>query len=472
MKKQDLFRNIPKVDDLLNNDKIKNKIGEEPREIIKYFIDEELMTLRKTISQLESSQIDKFEVNEERIIESILSKTQKYTQMNLRSVVNGTGIVIHTNLGRSCISESVAKEVFEIATKYSNLEFNLETGKRGHRYNHIEELICRLTGAEGALVVNNNAAAVMLVLDTLASNKEAIVSRGELVEIGGSFRVPDVMKRSGTVLREVGTTNKTHLRDYHNAITEETGVLLKVHTSNYRILGFTKSVEREDLVKLGKEKNIPVYEDLGSGLLFDFSETIKIIDEPTVQEIIKDGVDVISFSGDKMLGGPQAGIIIGKKQYIEAMKYNQLTRALRVDKMTLAALEGTLRQYLDRDSLIKENPTIKNILLKPEKIHEKAENLKETLNQITNLSTKIIEDTSQVGGGSMPLTELKTYGLAFLLKGFKPDEISKGLRFASNPIVGRIKNNQFMIDLRTVETSEFNKIKESLIEVISGGNNV
>lgn len=471
MKKQDLFRNIPKVDDLLNNKRIMNKIGDEPREIIKNFIDQELSELRQTIGKLDDSQIDAFEINEDELVESIIINTKKYTQMNLRSVINGTGIVIHTNLGRSCVSESVAKEVFEIATKYSNLEFDLMTGKRGHRYNHIEELICRLTGAEGAMVVNNNAAAVMLVLDTLAKNKEAIVSRGELVEIGGSFRVPDVMKRSGTALREVGTTNKTHLRDYHNAITEETGVLLKVHTSNYRILGFTKSVEREALVKLGKEKNVPVYEDLGSGLLFDFSDTINI-DEPTVQEIVQTGVDVISFSGDKMLGGPQAGIIIGKKKYIEAMKYNQLTRALRVDKMTLAALEATLRQYLDMDSLVAHNPTLKNILLTPEKIHKKAEELKVILDEISDVTTKIIEDTSQVGGGSMPLTELKTYGLVLSIQGMKPDDISRALRLASNPIVGRIKNDQYIIDLRTVEVNAFARIKESLTEIIPGGNNV
>ena len=471
MTKQDLFRNIPKVDDLLSNERIENKIGEKPRGLIKFFIDEELTNLRKIIAQLESSEIDGFEIDKTKIIDSIILKTKEYTQMNLRSVVNGTGIVIHTNLGRSCISESVAKEVYEIATKYSNLEFNLKTGKRGHRYNHIEEIICRLTGAEGALVVNNNAAAVMLVLDTLAKNKEAIVSRGELVEIGGSFRVPDVMKRSGTVLREVGTTNKTHLRDYENEITEETGVLLKVHTSNYRILGFTKSVEREALVKLGSEKNIPVYEDLGSGLLVDFSDAMNI-DEPTVQAIVKKGIDVISFSGDKMLGGPQAGIIIGKKKYIEAMKYNQLTRALRVDKMTLVALEGTLRQYLDMDSLKKSNPTIKNILIKPEMIRKKAENLKNILDQLTDVTTKIIEDTSQVGGGSMPLTELKTYGLVLYIKDLKPDDISKVLRSASNPIVGRIKNDQFILDLRTIEPKQFKKVEESIIEVLSGGKNV
>lgn len=471
MKKQELFRNIPKVDDLLRNQMIINRIGEKPREIIKFFIGEELSDLRKTIGKLDDSQVEKFEININELIESIIINTKKYTQMNLRTVINGTGIVIHTNLGRSCVSESVAKEVFEIATKYSNLEFDLTTGKRGHRYNHIEELICRITGAEGAMVVNNNAAAVMLVLDTLANNKEAIVSRGELVEIGGSFRVPDVMKRSGTSLREVGTTNKTHLRDYRNAITEETGVLLKVHTSNYRILGFTKSVEREDLVKLGKENNIPVYEDLGSGLLFDFSDSINI-DEPTVQEIVKTGVDVISFSGDKMLGGPQAGIIIGKKEYIEAMKYNQLTRALRVDKMTLAALEGTLRQYLDMESLLTNNPTLKNILLEAEKIRKKAKKLKVMLEEISNLTTQIIEDTSQVGGGSMPLTELKTYGLVLSIQGMKPDDISNALRMASNPIVGRIKNDQYIIDLRTVEINAFEKIKKSLIEIISGGNNV
>lgn len=471
MKKNDLFRSIPKVDDLLNNSIIDNYIGDGSRDIIKYFIDQELSRLRNIISQLEASEIEDFRINEKELIERILHQTKEYTQMNLRSVINGTGIVIHTNLGRSCISESVANEVLKIATSYSNLEFDLSSGKRGHRYNHIEELICRLTGAEGAMVVNNNAAAVMLVLDTLAKNKEAIVSRGELVEIGGSFRVPDVMKRSGTILREVGTTNKTHLRDYVSAINDETGVLLKVHTSNYRILGFTDTVEREALVKLGNEKNIPVYEDLGSGLLFDFSKYINV-DEPTVQDVVKSGIDVISFSGDKMLGGPQAGIIVGKKKYIEAMKYNQLTRALRVDKMTLAALEGTLREYLDENTIIKNNPTLRNILINPEVINDKANKLKECLENINGLSTSIIEDTSQVGGGSMPLTELKTYALVITIEGFKPDEISNNLRLSSNPVVGRIKNDQYIIDLRTVESKEFKIIKESLIEIISGGKNV
>jgi len=471
MKKQDLFRSIPKVDDLLNNKRIKNYLGDGSREIVKYFIDEELSILRRKISQLDASALDEFKIDDEVLTQTIIKKAKEYAQMNLRSVVNGTGIVIHTNLGRSCISESVAEEVFKIATCYSNLEFDLSTGKRGHRYNHIEELICRLTGAEGAMVVNNNAAAVMLVLDTLASNKEAIVSRGELVEIGGSFRVPDVMKRSGTVLREVGTTNKTHLRDYENAMNEATGILLKVHTSNYRILGFTETVEREALVKLGEESKVPVYEDLGSGLLFDFSEFLNV-DEPTVQAIVKSGIDVISFSGDKMLGGPQAGIIIGKKKYIEAMKYNQLTRALRVDKMTLAALEGTLREYLDKSSIIKNNPTLRNILITPEGIYAKTKALKALLEDVEGLSTPIIEDVSQVGGGSMPLTELKTYGLVINLKGFKPDEISKALRVSSNPIVGRIKNDQFMIDLRTIERKEFTIVKKAVIEIISGGKNV
>jgi L-seryl-tRNA(Ser) seleniumtransferase len=391
--------------------------------------------------------------------------------MNLKKVINGTGIVIHTNLGRSCINEQMAKEIYKIASNYSNLEFNLETGKRGHRYTHVEDIICLLTGAESALVVNNNAAAVMLVLDTLAKGKEAIVSRGELVEIGGSFRIPDVMERSGTILKEVGTTNKTHLRDYQHAISSETGMLLKVHTSNYRILGFTESVNREDLVALGKDNNIPVYEDLGSGLLFDFSNYFSMT-EPTIKEVVNSGVDIVSFSGDKMLGGPQTGIIIGKKEYIEKMKYNQLTRALRVDKMTLAALEITLRQYFDKKLTIKNIPTIRNIIIDSSEIKKKADKLFNLLAEIDKLNLEIIKDTSQVGGGSMPLTEFETYALNISVDNISPNNLAKSLRMCNFPIVGRIKNESFLLDLRTIDELDFNNIKSAFLEILSGGENV
>lgn len=470
MKKKNLYRNIPKVDDLLNHELIKDFNDSKDHTLIKESINQVLNNLRKEIGLLKDDAVESFDINNEKIVKKAIQLTLNFKAMNLKNVINGTGIVIHTNLGRSNLSEEIAKEAYDIATGYSNLEFDLNSGKRGHRYNHIEELICYLTGAEGALVVNNNAAAVMLVLDTLAKDQEAIVSRGELVEIGGSFRVPDVMKRSGTLLREIGTTNKTHYRDYEQAINENTGVILKVHTSNYRILGFSETVPREELVSLGEKYKIPVYEDLGSGLLFDFSNYMTM-DEPTVKEIVESGIDVISFSGDKMLGGPQAGIIVGKKKYIEAMKYNQLTRALRVDKMTFAALEATLRAYLDPER-VKLIPTIKNIIVTKEEIYEKAKRLKSILDDFNELSMDIKADQSQVGGGSLPLTLLDTYVLSIRLDGVSPNSLSNKLRLSKYPIVGRINNDQYLLDLRTIDTEDFDLIKNSFKDILSGGKNV
>ena len=268
------------------------------------------------------------------------------------------------------------ENVITVAGSYNNLEYDIESGKRGSRYSHIEEIIKKVTGAEAAMVVNNNAAAIMLVLDTLAKEKEVIVSRGELVEIGGSFRIPEVMKFSGARLVEIGTTNRTHLYDYENNITENTGVLLKVHTSNFKILGFTEGVSLEELVELGEKHEIPVVEDIGSGVLIDFTK-YGFTYEPTVQESIKKGIDVVTFSGDKMLGGPQAGIIVGKKKYIDKMKKNQLTRALRVDKMTLAALEGTLKYYIDEKEAVDNIPSLNMILMPKEEVKKKCYTSKE-----------------------------------------------------------------------------------------------
>ncbi|MEA1973939.1 MAG: L-seryl-tRNA(Sec) selenium transferase [Bacillota bacterium] len=471
MDKAKLYREIPKVDQILFDKKIIDHLKNIPLNILKFSIDKILNNIRNEIKNLNDNEVINYKLKFDTIIDKIISDSTNFYSMNLKKVINGTGIVIHTNLGRSCINEEIAKEIYKIASNYSNLEFDLETGKRGHRYTHVEDIICLLTGAESALVVNNNAAAVMLVLDTLAKGKEAIVSRGELVEIGGSFRIPDVMERSGTILKEVGTTNKTHLRDYEHAISSETGMLLKVHTSNYRILGFTESVNREDLVTLGKDNNIPVYEDLGSGLLFDFSNYFSMT-EPTIKDVVSSGVDIVSFSGDKMLGGPQTGIIIGKKEYIEKMKYNQLTRALRVDKMTLAALEITLRQYFDKNFTIENIPTIKNIIIDSNQIKKKADILFSLLAEIDKLNLEIIKDTSQVGGGSMPLTEFETYALSISIDKISPNNLAKSLRICNFPIVGRIKNESFLLDLRTIDELDFNSIKSAFLEILSGGENV
>ena len=333
MLKKDLLRKLPKIDQMLSEAVVQEQLKYMPRTIV-------IESLRKSIDNYRSlilkEQIVQFEDKD--ILREFLNIVDDVKGSNFKKLINATGVIIHTNLGRSILAKGALDNVINVAQNYSNLEYDLESGKRGSRYSHVEELIKKVTGAEAALVVNNNAAGIMLALNTLCKNKEAIVSRGQLVEIGGSFRIPDVMAFSGASLVEVGTTNRTHLYDYENAVSENTGVFLKVHTSNFKILGFTEGVDLDSLVKLSLEKSVPIIEDIGSGTLIDFSK-YGFTYEPMVQESLKRGVDVVTFSGDKMLGGPQAGIIVGKKKYIDKMKSNQLTRALRIDKMTLAALE-------------------------------------------------------------------------------------------------------------------------------------
>ena len=325
---------------------------------------------------------------------------------NMRPVVNATGTILHTNLGRAPISPEHMKRIAEVASGYSNLEYNLEAGRRGERYSHFEDLLCKLTGAEAAMAVNNNAASVMLILSSLAKGGEVVVSRGELVEIGGKFRIPDVMEQSGAALVEVGTTNKTHYDDYKNAITEETKALLKVHTSNYRIVGFTESVEIDELIGLAREHDLPIIEDLGSGVLVDLQK-YGLTHEPMVQESIAKGADVVCFSGDKLLGGPQAGIIIGKKKYIDQMKKNQLTRALRIDKFTATALELVLQEYLSEETAVRNIPVLRMITKPLEEIEKEAKNLNRMLRRSGfSAQFQVVECESQVGGGSLPLERI------------------------------------------------------------------
>ena len=331
MNKNILFRNIPKVDVLLEKESIQNLIRLYSRDTVVEAIREETEGLREFIKTCEDE--DEAVHRTEELVPNVERHVVKMHTPDMRPVINGTGTILHTNLGRAPISMEHMEYVASVATGYSNLEYDLEAGRRGERYSHFEELLCKITGAEAAMAVNNNAASVMLILNTIGKGKEIVVSRGELVEIGGKFRVPDVMEQSGATLVEVGTTNKTHFSDYENAITEDTSALLKVHTSNYRIVGFTENVPIAELVPLGEKYDIPVIEDLGSGVLIDLAK-YGLEHEPTVQESIQAGADVVCFSGDKLLGGPQAGIIVGKKKYIDRMKKNQLTRALRIDKFT------------------------------------------------------------------------------------------------------------------------------------------
>lgn len=464
MNKNMLYRNIPKVDVLLENPEIMELIKKHHRQVVVDVIREEIDNLRNFIK--ESDDISLIEKKIENLVDDIKKSTEKIYSYNLRKVINGTGTILHTNLGRAIISKKHADYLSEVVTSYSNLEYNLEGGKRGERYSHFEKLICKITGAEAAMAVNNNAAAVMLVLSSMAEKKEVVVSRGELVEVGGKFRIPDVMKSSNANLIEVGTTNKTHLEDYEDAISENTGAFLKVHTSNFKILGFTESVSIEELCKLGKEKNIPVIEDIGSGVLVDLSK-YNLEYEPTVQDSIKAGVDVVSFSGDKLLGGPQAGIIVGKKKYIDKMKKNPLTRAFRIDKFTATILEMIFHEYLNEEDAIKNIPVLSLITKDIKEIEENANVLFDKLSNLNNVANIQIEDTlSQIGGGSLPAERLKSKCVSITPKNMSTALLEEKLRFGESPVVARISDDKLIIDMRTVLNGEIDILADKLINIL------
>lgn len=391
------------------------------------------------------------------------------TSPTLKRVINGTGTVLHTNLGRAKLAASAKKALEEVAFNFSNVEYTLETGQRGSRYSHVEALLKKLTGAQAALVVNNNAAAVLLTLHTLAQGKEVIVSRGELVEIGGSFRIPEIMALGGCVLKEVGTTNKTHLKDYQQAVSEETALLLKVHTSNYRIQGFTASVTLEELKETAKQAGLPLVYDMGSGALLSL-EAYGVPQELTVQETIAAGADIVTFSGDKLLGGPQAGIILGKKAYIDRLKANQLTRALRIDKLTIAALEATLLLYLDTQQAVKEIPTLQMLTVEQQSLKEKALQLEAELQKIASLRVTLREGVSQVGGGAMPTEELATWLVAIQSPLLSTTELVNQLRQNEVPIITRVKNQECLIDIRTIEEEEIPQIVTAVAKIIKRSN--
>lgn len=389
-------------------------------------------------------------------------KAAKWNEDRLMRVINGTGTVLHTNLGRSKLSERAVEHVARAARHYSNLEYRVADGKRGSRHDLIEELIKEATGAEAAMVVNNNAAAVFLVLSALAKGREVIVSRGQLVEIGGSFRVSAIMEESGAHLVEVGTTNKTHLADYETALSEETAMIMKVHTSNFKMIGFTESVDTQNLVELkNNNEGLVFYEDLGSGALYDFKKH-GIGDEPLVKEVIETGVDLVSFSGDKLLGGPQAGIIAGKKELINRLKKHQLARVLRVDKMTFAALEETLKAYLSGEGKTLELPTVRDIMKPYEEIQKQTEDFAaEMALQADTFQIDIKESASQIGGGTMPGVELPTCIAAISHEHYSAQQLSKKLRNCHPPIIARIEDEKVCLDFRTIDSSE-------MLEIVSG----
>jgi L-seryl-tRNA(Ser) seleniumtransferase len=369
---------------------------------------------------------------------------------SLRPVINAQGVVLHTNLGRALMSPLALERLEAVATSYSNLELDLARKERGSRYSHVEALLQRLTGAEDALVVNNNAAAVLLALETLAHGREVIVSRGELIEIGGEFRIPDIMLRSGAMLREVGATNRTHLRDYAEAITSNTALLLKVHTSNYRVVGFTAEVSSRDLVELGRERGIPVMEDLGSGSLIDLRPW-GFPYEPTAPETVTSGVDLVSFSGDKLLGGPQAGIVVGRRAIVSRLKKNPWNRALRIDKFTIAALEATLHAYEAGTAL----QTIPTLAMLTEPLASVRSRARRVLRQLApdvreHLGARLADDLAQVGGGALPTVELPTVAVAVGTSSAAAMRLDEALRVGDPPVVGRISHDRLFLDCRTV----------------------
>lgn len=459
MSKQ-LLSQIPAINKILLLDEIRlliqeyNEVG--VKSAIKNYIDE----IKQEILNEELHEVPSLE----KIVGAVTQIVKSEDKNSLRRVINATGTILHTNLGRSLLSQKIKENIESVAFNYSNLEFDIDNKKRGSRYVHLIDIIKKLTGAEDVLVVNNNAAAVLLTLNTLVKDKEIVVSRGELVEIGGAFRIPEIIKLSGGTPVEVGTTNKTHLKDYKNAITDNTGALLKVHTSNYKIVGFTKEVSNEEISYLARENELVSINDLGSGQFVDFSR-FGLPYEPTVKEVLDSDIDIVTFSGDKLLGGPQAGIIVGKKEYIEQMKKNQLTRALRVDKMTLAALEATLKLYLDEKEVLEHIPTLHMISLSKERLLGKADVFKTRLSDL-DFKITITEDKAEVGGGSYPASYLDSVVVKLEHPRLGATDIERRLLEVEIPIITRIKDNELIFDMRTLRTREFDLVKQALIEVV------
>lgn len=464
----DLLKMIPKVDQFLK------WVAEDdvaPTSLVKSAVREVIANVRNNI--LAGKVTEKADLSRHELLIRFRSSLSQKMTYNFRTVINATGVVVHTNLGRSLLPVAATDMISQVAARFSNLEFDLVSGKRGSRYSLVAELLCDLTGAEAALVVNNNAAAVLLVLETLAAGQEVIVSRGQLVEIGGSFRIPDVMLKSGAMLVEVGATNRTHLRDYENAITEQTAMLLKVHTSNFSMIGFTSEVPLSELVTLAAKENLLVVEDLGSGSLLDLSR-YGLRQEPTVSEVIKAGVDVVTFSGDKLLGGPQAGLILGKKKIIAKIKNNPMNRALRIDKFTLAGLEAVLRLYFDEDTALQKIPTLAMLTMPPAIIKGRAmcllERLKKSL--VPQCEVMLMQTESRVGGGAMPEQDLPSWAVALSPAVCTVNELAEQLRVGVLPVIGRIEKNRFILDMRTVADDEIVNLSESLAAIFKVEENV
>ena len=468
--KLNALKAIPPVNEILDRREVITLIEQLGRayvmENVKLVIDE----YRKNIGigkELSAEQQGNRKEVSEYLVNRLEVRIEQLQNPGLKKVINATGIVLHTNLGRAPLPEQAVSSMYQVCAGYSNFEFDIETGDRGSRHSHIEPMIERLTGAESAIIVNNNAAAVFLCLNTLANNKEVIVSRGQQVEIGGSFRIPDIVLRSGAKMMEVGTTNKTHPSDYSNAITGETAVLLKVHTSNYKVTGFTEEVSLQNLVELAGEKGIAVIEDLGSGSLYDLS-LLGLTCEPTVQDSIKMGADLVTFSGDKLLGGPQAGIIAGKRDLIDRIKKNPLTRMVRCDKTTIASMAAVLMLYMNPEKVVKKIPVLKMMALKGPELTAKALELGDMIAARLEGKCKIeiVDDLDEIGGGALPGVILDGKAVALTAEKLSANEIQAGLRKAKVPVISRINKGRVLLNVRTLEKNEYPLVVKAIADIL------
>ena len=467
-KRKELLKTLPKIDEMILLLEKKNVFSRISRDMATQICRAVVGKLRESILNAPDKQLSSFTVDTEEAVRRVEVQIDAFYTYKLKRLVNATGVILHTNLGRAPLCPEAMERIAEVGRGYSNLEFDLSRGERGLRYDHVGALLCTLTGAEDALIVNNNAAAVLLVLNTLAEHKEAIVSRGELIEIGGEFRIPEVMTKSNSILREVGTTNRTRLSDYEKAIGPETGVILKVHTSNYRIVGFTEEAELIPLVALGRQHNVPVFDDLGSGCLIDLDH-YGLQHEPTVREVLATGVDVVSFSGDKLLGGPQAGIIVGKRDMVARIKKNPLNRALRIDKFTLAALEATLMYYLTPQKAALELRSLKALTEPQSDVKKRAHKLLAKLKKagLSDLAYEIRETKAAAGGGSLPTEDIPSVAVAVKSFRLSSSRMEVKLRQATPPVIVRVDENEILIDLRTVDETEFVFVVDGLRQATS-----
>ena len=466
--REELLRKLPKIDGIMLVLEREGIFEKAPRAVALSICRSVVSDIRRLILTASEPDMDIQIPSTDEVVDAVVEKIGNLREYSLRRVVNATGIILHTNLGRAPLCKEAMEKIIEVSCGYSNLEFDLNTGKRGLRYDHVKGILCELSGAGDALVVNNNAAAVLLVLNTMASGKEVIVSRGELIEIGGEFRIPEIMEKSGARLREVGTTNRTHLSDYEKAIGADTGLILKVHTSNFKVVGFTGEVGLSSLVELGKKHSIPVMNDLGSGCFVEL-DRYGLVREPLVKDTVQTGVDVVTFSGDKLLGGPQAGIILGDRDILRKVKANPLNRAFRIDKLTLIALSATMKQYLNTVDAVTNIRSLRALTEPLADVEKRAEKILTMLQKmyVAGLTLALKKGFSMAGGGSLPMEKIPTILLSIRSSLISASRLDECLRMCDVPIVVRISEDEVLFDLRTIEEDEFRFIKEGLQHVFA-----